>query len=146
MNIAPIPAETRRQLQVDAQDVLAAAKRHGDISPPVRELNIERYCALENFELGCWLYYYRSLVCLPGPEGLRHRIDCARRLFEAGYFNPEYKFYTVFRFGERQFDTIFEMGDSSAVLDGLRALVSSDGTGNLVKAFTCHGWPLKKVA
>jgi hypothetical protein len=81
-------------------------------------------------------------VYLEGAEGLKSRIDCARRIFLSGINNPGYDFFTVFDFGERQFDSIFEMGDAEQVIEAIRLLIPGDKSGNIAKAFANFGWPL----
>jgi hypothetical protein len=105
-----------------------------------REERREKAAGTKHFELGCWLYYYHLRV--GRQDGLADRIDCARRIFVGGFANPGYQFFTVFNFGERQFDTIFEMGDADQVVDGLRPYLERESTGNLTAAFQNYGWPL----
>ncbi|WP_194727402.1 hypothetical protein [Noviherbaspirillum malthae] len=137
---APISIAERTQLRTDANDIRAAAKR--------KQVTLDRFedarestFAKTHFELGAWLFYYRNRISATGAQGLQDRIDCARRIYEAGLINPEYDFFTVFDFGERQYDTIFESGDADAVLDGLRFILNSAPTEGLRKAFLSYGWP-----
>lgn len=60
----------------------------------------------------------------------------------SGFNNPEYGFHTVFDFGERQFDDIFEQGDSKAVIAGLRSKIATDKTGLIASSFAYFGWPI----
>jgi len=57
--------------------------------------------------------------------------------------NPGYAFFTVFEFGEREFDTIFEMGDSAQVLNGLRKLAHRSRSQHIRQAFAEMGWSLQ---
>ena len=77
----------------------------------------------QQFELGCWLHFYSTRVYATGTWA---RIDCVRRLLLAEYeqLNPSYDFFTVFDFGERQFDTCFEMDDSQSVMLSIMPLRS----------------------
>lgn len=134
---APITAAERKQLKANLADLRATAARKQTTLDAWDESS-ERQAGTDNFELGCWLYYYNRRV---GTEGIEARIDCARRIFLAGITNPGYRYFTAFDFGERQFDTIFEMGDGAEVIKGLRQLLPSDSTGNLEKAFRYFGWP-----
>lgn len=134
---APITAAERKQLKANLADLRATAARNQTTLDDWEERN-EREAGHQHFELGCWLYYYHRRV---GTEGVEARIDCARRIFLAGITNPKYQFFTAFSFGERQFDTIFEMGDSAEVIKGLQQLIPSDSTGNIAKAFQYFGWP-----
>lgn len=138
---APLLEVARRRLEADARNVRGAAQRK-DITPDSHEEQTESATARDFFELGCWLYHYSLRVSDTGPKGLAARIDCAKRLFLAGIVNPHYDFFTVFDFGERQFDTIFEMGDADVVINALRASIPDDSTGRIEKAFAYHGWPV----
>ena len=138
---APISATQRKQLETDAKAVRATAERK-ELMLNVFEERRETEVARDQFELGCWLYYYSRRVASVRPDGLKDRVQCALLLFLSGICNPRYDFFTVFDFGERQFDTIFEMGDGDKVVDALRQQVSTDKSGMLLKAFKYHGWPL----
>lgn len=137
---APISSAERRRLQHDAADVLATAKRKGLVIDRM-EASDENTAAREHFELGCWLFYYSLRV--GRTDGLTHRIACVRRLFEAGIRSPGYRFHTVFDFGERQFDTCFEMGDGSAVVAALLDLADEDPRGKLAGCVRDMGWTRK---
>lgn len=136
---APISSAERAQLLIDAKNIRAAAQRK-QVTLDRFEKTRESSAAELHFELGAWLYFYRNRVGIAGTQGLKDRIDCARRIFEAGITNPGYDFFTIFEFGERQFDTIFESGDSDAVIDGLRAILVTAPTDGLRKAFLSYGW------
>lgn len=142
MGQAPLKASELARLRADVMDIRATAKRK-NVTLDDWDEKRETAAAKEYFDLGCWLYYYSRRVGLSDAEGLKSRIDCARRLFLAGICSPGYRFFTVFDFGERNFDTIFEMGDAKEVINGLRALVAQDNYGQLVKAFAYHGWSLE---
>lgn len=145
MNKAPLTASELAQLQADAKDIRAAALRKL-VTLDGWDERQETAAARSHFALGCWLYYYSRRVYLDNAEGLASRIDCARRIFLAGLTNPGYKFFTVFDFGERNFDTIFEMGDAEQVIDGLRQLAKADQSGRIAQAFTNFCWPLTAEA
>ena len=145
MNKAPLTASELAQLQADAKDIRAAALRKV-VTLDAWDERQETAAARSHFALGCWLYYYSRRVYLDNAEGLASRIDCARRIFLAGLTNPGYKFFTVFDFGERHFDTIFEMGDAEQVIDGLRQLAKADQSGLIASAFTNFCWPLTAAA
>lgn len=134
---APISAQTRAMLRHDLQHIEATAQRK-NFTLDRWEKQAETTAGNDHFELGCWLFYYKDKIYNGKAEC---RIDCAKRIFEAGITNPRYNFFTVFEFGERQFDTLFEMGDSKDVIDGLASFLPSDTTGNLKKAFEYFGWP-----
>ncbi|WP_426172382.1 hypothetical protein [Pseudoduganella sp. R-34] len=139
--IAPLSNAELAQLRNDARDLRAAATRKGHTMDSYEEIE-ERIAAQNYFELGTWLFYYSKRISK--PEGLKDRIDCARRLFEAGVYHPGYQFFTVFDFGERQFDTLVEMGDADDVLDGLREIAHKERNANLLKAFDYMGWSLER--
>jgi len=132
---APISSQERETLRAAAKNVLGTAQQKGlDCDNAIEE----ELAAENHFELGCWLYYYSAMVYL--EDGLHHRIDCLRRIFEAGISLPGYQFFTVFNFGERQFDTIFEMGDADAVVAEMRRLAASNPDGKLAACVKVHNW------
>lgn len=139
---APISATARNQLQQDVRDIKAAAAR--------KQVTLDRYeearelqMAKKHFELGCWLYYYSSQVGQNSEAGFKTRVECVMRLFLSDISSPSYDFFTVFDFGERQFDTIFEMGDADEVIDRLRYAIQTDSSGLIKKAFSHHGWQIE---
>lgn len=138
---APLPAATRTRLSSDAQNIKAAAHRK-QLTLDHWEERRETEVAQTHFELGCWLHFYRGKIGLPNETGLRARVECAMHLFLNGVQSPGYDFFTVFDFGERDFDTIFEMGDAEQVLEHLRTAAPKDKSGMIAKAFSHHGWPL----
>lgn len=136
---APITAKERAMLAKDAANVAAAAQRKC-LTLDRYEERAESLAAKQHFELGCWLFHYQKSF---GKSGCFHaRVQCLLRLFLSGITNPGYDFFTVFDFGERQFDTTLEMGDSKHVLAELRKALVLDKTGNLRAAFEYHGWAL----
>lgn len=139
--LAPLSAAQLSQLRVDANDLWGAAARKG-ITLDRWEHSDESAAARDHFALGTWLLYFSTRI--GKPDGLQDRIDCARRLFEAGICHPGYRFFTVFDFGERQFDTLVEMGDADQVLDGLREIIHETRNANLVKSFQYMGWSLER--
>ena len=140
----PLSEAELERLRADARDIPGTAKRR-NTTLDAWDLRSERASAEKHFALGCWLYYYSRRIFLTGPEGLQHRIECARRIFEAGLGNPGYAFFTVFEFGEREFDTIFEMGDSTQVLEGLRKLARRSRSQQIREAFAEMGWSLQST-
>jgi hypothetical protein len=141
---APITSRERSRLERLTRNVKQAAIEKGlDISE--WENQRETQAARDHFELGCWLYYYSKRLWNPGS--LKERIDCVRRIYEAGYVHLGYDFYTVFDFGERHYDSIMEMGDGAAVVDGLRQyMMFSTAPDKLIAAFTYNNWPLTNAA
>jgi len=145
MNKAPISKAARYQLMHDTRNIRACADRK-KVTLDAWDESRERAAAEQHFELGCWLYYYSRRIGLTGPQGLQQRIDCACRLFMAGFTSPGYQFFTVFDFGSRTFDTLFEMGDAEEVIAGLRTMLADDKSGMLNKAFDYFGWPKERLA
>jgi len=144
MQKAPINKASRTQLVTDTRNIRAAANRK-QVTLDAWEESRERAAAEQHFELGCWLYYYSKRIGKPGPQGLQDRINCACLLFMSGFTRPGYQFFTIFSFGERQFDAIFEMGDAKEVIEGLRIMLPNDKSGMLDKAFDYFGWPKEAV-
>lgn len=124
----------------DLDNLKATATRKGLTLDAWEEHN-ESTAGKLNFELGCWLYYYNRRIY--DADGFNARVDCMRRIFEAGHTYLHYEYFTVFDFGERQFDTLIEMGDASEVIDAVRTLyLPVDTSGNVRTAFEYFGWPL----
>lgn len=138
---APISKTDRDQLVRDVADIRAAAQRKGTTLDRYEEAR-ESQIASRHFELGCWLSRYTKLRGLSPEQHLSERVDIVTRLFLAGFKNPRYDFFTAFDFGERQFDSIFEEGDSKAVIEGLRKRIAADKTGQIASAFEYFGWPV----
>lgn len=138
---APLTKQQVDQLHADAKDLRGAAARKGTVLDRYDEAR-ERAAAKDFFGLGTWLFYYSKRVYR--SDGLKDRIDCLRRLFEAGIYQPGYQFFTVFDFGARQFDTLVEMGDADQVLDGLREIAHEGRNANLIAAFSYMGWSLER--
>lgn len=139
--LAPLSAAQLAQLRADANDLWAAAARKG-ITLDRWEHSDESAAARDHFALGTWLHYYSTRI--GKVDGLQDRIECARRIFESGIQRIGYQFYTVFDFGERQFDTLVEMGDADEVLDGLREIAHEGRNANLIAAFSYMGWSLER--
>lgn len=102
----------------------------------------ESAAATSDFLLGTWLYYYTHGVYKRGTHTLQDQIDCLYRLFRAGIHHPRYRFFTVFDFGEREFDTIMEQGNSDQVIQGLREIYQKEKVFGIAEAFAYHGWSL----
>jgi hypothetical protein len=141
MGKAPLTKLQLKQLHADVTNIRAAALRKNitlDDWDEKRELE----AAKTYFDLGCWLFYYSRRVGLTGRDGLNDRIQCLKHLFLAGFNNPGYRFFTIFDFGERHFDTTCEMGDADQVIQGLRDLIPADSTGQIARGFGYFGWPI----
>jgi hypothetical protein len=136
---APIPAAVRAQLKRDAQNVRACAERKGLSMDHWEEMD-EAEHAKNHFELGCWLYFYQRSFYDLSKDSINERVQCMLRLFLNGFTNPGYRFYTVFDFGERQFDSIMEMGDSERVMAEMQKALPLDKTGKIAAAFSYYGW------
>lgn len=139
---APIGAGQRFQLIQDAADLKAAARRKG-VTLDAWEERQESVAAKLHFELGCWLFHYSQRV--GRVNGFNDRVDCLRRLFEAGIGNPGYRFFTVFDFGERQFDTCVEMGDGAAVVNALVKMAQDKPDSALAKCVQEMGWTVRDL-
>lgn len=136
--LAPLSVVQLKQLKIDAQNLRATAERK-QVTLDKWEEQDEAFHAKHYFELGCWLFYYSSRIYK--AEGLADRIDCMRRIFEAGLTHLNYEFFTVFEFGERQFDSLVEMGDAKEVIDGVRKCINDSQEGrNIRAAFQYMGW------
>lgn len=134
---APISPTQRTMLRRDLDNIRATADR--------KQVTLDRWdeadeskAGREHFELGCWLFYYSDKIYK--PENIQARIDCARRIYSAGFTHLGYEFFTVFNFGERQYDTLVECGDADEVIAALRALIATDTTRNLRRAFEYNNW------
>ena len=143
-DLPPLSKKIIRQLQADAKNLPATAKRKNvtlDQWDQIREAD----AAANYFELGCWLFYYSNLISLPTVDGMHHRIDCLYRIFAAGFNNPHYLFFTVFNFGERQFDTLLEMGDANTVIEHVRRRYLANPTFQVKDAFDYFGWKVDEA-
>jgi hypothetical protein len=133
----PLRASALQQLQADAKDLVAAAARK-NVTLDAWELREESHMAQEHFELGCWLHHLRSRI--GRSDGLAARIECVRRLFDEGITEPGYMFFTVFDFGEREFDTCFEMDDSHLVKARLLDIAEINPDSNVARCVKEMGW------
>lgn len=135
---APITDGVRAELRASITAMQAVAKRK-NLMFDRRIERVEAEAARNHFDLGCWLFFYSRKVGQVGPEGFAARVDCARRIFLDGITNPRYDFFTIFDFGEREFDTIFEMGDAEAVVEALRREIPNDRSGRIAKGLRALG-------
>ena len=139
--VAPLAAAQLKQLKLDAKNDRATAKRK-QVTLDKLEEHDEMFHATHYFELGCWLFYYRTRIYK--PDGLADRTDCMRRIFEAGLNRINFEFFTVFEFAERQFDTLVEMGDAKEVIEAVRKRINDSREGrNIREAFQYMGWPIE---
>ena len=140
--LPPLSEKQFAQLRADAIDIALTAKRK-NITLDRWEEPIEREAARTHFDLGCWLYYYRHQIYKDNQAGFKARVDCLWRIFIAGFDRLQYEFFTVFEFGERQFDTIFEANDSGAVLDAIRHRYVKTKDPQVRAAFQHMGWKIE---
>jgi hypothetical protein len=121
--------------------VVACARRKG-ISLSRFEAIEEQHYASEYFNLGAWMHYFsiRFQSIRDTEKRLNDRADCLEMLFKAGIFEPKNKFMTVFDFGDRQFDAMFEQGDSGDLLDVLRRRMTGDASCYIATGFQHHNW------
>lgn len=118
--LPPLPNQTLEQLKYDAMNIRETAMRK-TVTLDAWEEKSESFHAKNHFELGCWLYFYANQISLDGKRGLEARVECLHTILKAGFSKLNYEFFTVFNFGERQFDTIFEMGDANEVIQRVKA-------------------------
>lgn len=142
---APLPVATCIRLDYDAQHIAATAARKC-LTLDQWEARAEVQAAKKHFALGCWLYHFTTLRGLGSAQYLQARVELLVRIFMADIQNPSYDFSTIFDFGERQFDSIFEEGDGDQVIDALREYLERDKTGLIQKAFNNYGWVTTKEA
>lgn len=136
---APLSSAVRAQLESDAKDLIGAAKRKGTTLDGW-DLKRETEAVKDHFELGCWMHHLSSKIYRSGADGLAARIECVRRLFANGIVAPGYRFFTVFEFGERQFDTCFEMGDGDEVVKALVKMAKKAPGSELARCVDDMGW------
>lgn len=135
---APLTKAELASIRRDLADLPAAAARQGTTLDRY-DRRAEEFAGKYYFDLGCWLYYYNKV----GERRLNTvsaRVDCMRRIFEAGYTNPHYEFFTAFHFGERDFDSILEQGDGREVVAGLLAYAEAHPSANMTQALRELGW------
>lgn len=135
---APINTAVRAKLKADSASVgavLAAAQCKGNTCDR-HEARREFIAAQEHFELGCWLVHYAAL-----PGTFDNRLACARLLMETGVGNPGYDFHTVFGFGERDYDNLFETRGGGDVLATLWAEATDLPNQRLADGLTKAGIP-----
>lgn len=142
---APISQRLRTQFERDVSSVnyiIAAAERKGNTCGRW-EASEEYLAARDHFELGCWLHYYADRV--GKLKGFQDRVDCVRRIWESGIHSGGvgYRFFSVFGFGERHFDTCFEMGDGDKVADALKEMARQDPDGPVAAGAKAFGWELR---
>jgi hypothetical protein len=112
---APLTSEQRKMLKAYASDLKATAKEKG-ITLSDADFRIEKEVAEKHFELGCWLFWYKNNgLFSSGLHGFQLRVACFKMLEENYLGSPEYDFFTVFGFGERDYDSLLEMGDGDKV-------------------------------
>lgn len=132
---APLDDRLRHALKLRLADLKKTAAKKGTTLDAWEE-RAEQQAGKDHFELGCWLYFYSQHIY----SSCEIRADCLKRIFLAGLTNPGYDFFTAFDFGERQFDSCLEQGDSKEVIALLRKELAKDTTGNLARAFDYFGW------
>lgn len=143
---APISPAKRAQLKADCAslEAIKATAARKSLTLDAFEARRELAVAQQHFEFGCWLHHYSSRVY--GTDNRADRVECARLCLEAGMGRSGYEFYVVFDFGERHFDTCFEMGDGVEVKAALSALAAKDPGGALARAFPAMGWAVPVAA
>jgi hypothetical protein len=138
----PLSKAVISQLRIDASNVRAAAVRKNLVLDKYEERE-ETLAAKRYFQLGAWLYYYKHEMWRDrGRNYLDMQVACLLRLFQAQIPSPGYRFFTVFDFGDRDFDTLFENGNSAEVLQELRAIYFQTKDAAIASGFAYHGWQL----
>lgn len=132
---APISKSERETLKSDRANIQGAAQRKGVTLDDWDERQ-ESAAAKNNFELGCWLFLAAKSYSAPVED----RAEFLRRIFVGGFSTVGYLFFTIFNFGERQFDAMMEQGDGEEIIDILRTEIPNDKTGCIARAFHYHGW------
>lgn len=118
---APLTAKERVLLRRNAADVKRTAVWKG-FAVDNAHIEIAERFARDYFTLGCWLYYYSFRI--HRRDNLDERIDCASRLFEAGFSDPGDYFLLIFGFGKGHFTALFRDGDT--ILDALARKTGSE--------------------
>lgn len=132
---APISKKERDMLLADRANIKGAAQRKG-VTLDDWDEQIESAAAKNNFELGCWLFLAAKSYSAPAED----RAEFLRRIFISGFASLGYEFFTIFNFGERQFDSLLEQGDGDQIIDILRSEIPVDKTRGIQRAFDYHGW------
>jgi hypothetical protein len=132
---APISKKERDMLFADRANIKGAAQRKG-ITLDAWDEEQESAAAKNDFELGCWLYLSSKSYSAPAED----RAEFLRRIFISGFASLGYEFFTIFNFGERQFDSLLEQGDGDQIIDILRSEIPGDKTEGIKRAFNYHGW------
>lgn len=141
--LPPLSASVLQQLKLDAADIVATAKRK-NFTLDRWEESEERFHAKHYFNLGCWLFYWCRLIYKTGDIGFQNRVDCLARIMEADLCPLGYAFFVVFEFGERQFDTLLEMGDADLVIEAVRQKYLVTKNAGIKNGFTYFEWPLDR--
>ena len=134
---APLSHTARKAISKDITNFKSVAKAKGQ-AVDTWEAHYEQRVTEDHFELTCWLKWFMATQARRDCVATRAMIVFL--IFENGIKRIAYEFHTITDFGERQFDNIFESGDSSDVLVQLNRLVSAFG-GELSKAgLANYGW------
>lgn len=140
---APLSASARKALRESIWDIEAIAKRRGDHVDPW-ELNFEKSMAIDHFEMLAWLKWYMDDPKHQASVGARALIVAL--LFQTGIEKPSYEFFTLTRFGERQFDNIFENGDGDEVVEELLRFAKGLKSGVVDAGISRYGWDRDRQA
>lgn len=101
-----------------------------------REMAREQQFGLYNLDFLVKLHNLSLGIREQGPQGLKARIACARHIFTAMDQGStvslddirSYRAHTVFCFGDRDFDTLFEMNDGDQVKASLMELAEESAS------------------
>lgn len=134
---SPLKIAEVRELRKSIDDIEAIAARTWDQIDPW-EIRFEKSIAIDHFETLAWLKWYMSDPKRQSSVGIRALIVAL--LFETGITKPAYEFCTLTRFGERQFDNIFENGDGDEVIDELNRLAAVMQSDRVFAGISRYGW------
>lgn len=132
----PLAAATIKRLGHDARHVAETVRRKG-MHLSTEEIDAEVAFAELHFDLGCWLHHYRLLV---RQGGCHIRVDCVRRLFEAGFACVGDQFRLVFEFTARDFDACLGAGDGALVQAAVIEMACRAPASKLAACVRMVGW------
>jgi hypothetical protein len=133
---APLSAAQRAKLHRDLQRIEQVAARRGTTLDAWDKL-AEQTAGRTSFEVGAWGYWAHlrgADITVEDRARVIHAVLCS------GDDDVGYRFFTVFHFGERDFDNFFEQGDSAQVLEDVARLIDASGNDVARDLFTRNGW------
>lgn len=139
---APITARQRTMLRKRLANIEATARARG-VTLDAWDKYTEEDAGRTHFELGAWLWWaaHHGVVNSGCVETRAHVVHM---ILASGKSDIGYEFYTVFEFGERDFDSFFEYGDGLDVVMAVRRLVFESGNPTAITALREAGWDAPK--